>query len=281
LDERGIRLLRRHAPTGFRLGLAALSLLVIGYFALRTVFVPVVQFSPELLLLQTQSLTGVKGQTMLSPPRGLARIDFQLATEVEPGGWVRVKFELKPDPASPDAYGSGIIVFRENRENWRVSLRFPPDLVPPGEKFYVRAEAILSGPGDRLYYWYARTDEYPHGNHHDLDEEIPGQDLFFAQYRVTNSPRPLGWIESIWARLAASASAAGTGSELALAIALAALSVSAVVVVAGSAYLVAARPRTPVRATDIAVALLVIIALGLALFMPGELPLANLDVPIQ
>jgi hypothetical protein len=281
LAERGIRLLRRHAPTGFRLGLVALSLLVIGYFALRTVFVPVVQFSRELLLLQTQSLTGVKGQTMLSPPRGLARIDFRLATEVEPGGWVRVKFELKPDPASPDAYGSGIIVFRDSRENWQVSLRFPPDLVPPGEEFYVRAEAILSGPGDRLYYWYARTDEYPHGNHHDLDEEIPGQDLFFTQYRVTNSPRPLGWIESIWARLAASASAAGNGSELALAIALAALSVSAVVVVAGSAYLVAARTKTSARATDITVALLVIIALGLALFMPGELPLANLDVPIQ
>ena len=161
LAERGFRPLRRHAPTGFRLGLATLSLLVIVYFALRTVFVPVAQFSSELLLLQTQSLTGVKGQTMLSPPRGLARIDFRLSTEVEPGGWVRVKFELKPDPASPDAYGSGIVVFRESREDWRVSLRFPPDLVPPGERFYVRAEAILSSPRDRLYYWYARTDEYP------------------------------------------------------------------------------------------------------------------------
>ncbi len=281
LAERGFRPLRRHAPTGFRLGLATLSLLVIVYFALRTVFVPVAQFSSELLLLQTQSLTGVKGQTMLSPPRGLARIDFRLSTEVEPGGWVRVKFELKPDPASPDAYGSGIVVFRESREDWRVSLRFPPDLVPPGERFYVRAEAILSSPRDRLYYWYARTDEYPHGNHHDLDEEIPGQDLFSTQHRVTNSPRPLGWIEAIWARLAASARKAGAGSGPALTIALAALSVSALFVVAGSAYLAAARIKTPARAPDIAVAMLVIIAVGLALFMPGELPLANLDVPIQ
>jgi len=261
--------------------LATLSLLVIAYFALRTVFVPVVQFSPELLLLQTQSLTGVKGQTMLSPSRGLARIDFQLATEVEPGGWVRVKFELKLDPASPDAYGSGIVVFRESREDWKVSLRFPPDLVPPGEKFYVRAEAILSGPQDRLYYWYARTDEYPHGNHHDLDEEISGQDLFFTQYRVTDSPRPIAWLEAVWARLAASARAASTGSELALAIALGVLSLSAVGVVAGSAYLAAGRIKTPARGADTAVALLVIVAVGLALFMPGELPLTNLDVPIQ
>lgn len=279
--DRRPRVLRRYLPTGIRLGLVTISLLLITYFALRTVFVPEVQFSRELLLLRTQSLTGVKGQTMRSPDEGLARIDLRLATEITPEGWIRVKFELKPGPGSPDTYGSGIVVFRESRPDWRVSLRFQPDVLPPGQQFYLRAEAILSSPQDRLHYWYVRTDEYPYGSHHDLDGEIPGQDLYFEQFRVTRTPRPIAWIEAIWERLAAAAETAQTGALPALAIALGLLSLSVLVVIAGGAYLAAAQLRTPARARDALIIALVVVAAGLALFMPGELPFANLDVPIQ
>lgn len=254
---------------------------MIAYFALRTVFVPVAGFSRELLLLQTQSLTGVKGQTMFNPGEGLARIDLRLTTNVAAEGWIRVKFELKPEPDTSDSYVSGIVVFRESREDWRVSLRFQPDVVPAGTRFYLRTEAILSSPLDRLSFWYVQTDEYPFGNHYDLDEEIPGQDLYFTQFRVTTTPRPLAWVEGIWVRLATAAQAAQSGATAALATALVLLLAPAAVVLVGGAHLAAGRISSPVNAVDVVAIALAITAVSLLAFLPGELPLTSLEVGLQ
>ncbi len=261
--------------------MAAVSMAVIAYFGLRPVYLPVVEFSREIIPLQTQTLTGVKGQTMLNPVDGLARIDLTLTTDVATGGWIRVKFELKPEPGASVTYASGIVVFGESREDWKVSLLFHPDVVPAGKRFYLRAEAILSSPRDRLFFRYIQSDEYPFGNHYDLDTEIPGQDLFFKQFRVTSTPRPIAWVEAIWARLATAAQAAQSGSTTALAIALALLMISVIVVMASGVYLAARQQALPVGAANALVIALAVIAVSLIAFLPGELPLASLDIGLQ
>lgn len=266
---------------GVSLLVAVLSMIVIAYFALRPVFIPVVEFSREILFLQTQTLTGIKGQTMLNPGEGLARIDLKLTTDVAPEGWIRVKFELKPEPGASDTYASGIVVFRESREDWRVSLRFQPGVVPAGERFYLRTEAILSSPRDRLFFRYVQTDEYPFGNHYDLDEEIPGQDLYFKQFRITTTPRPFAWAEAIWARLADASRVAQSGATAVLAIPLVLLILSAVVVLVGSVFVAARELTLPVRAIDVLAIALTLVAVSLVLFLPGELPRASLEVGLQ
>ncbi len=257
------------------------SMVVIAYFALRPVFIPVAEFSREILLLQTQTLTGVKGQTMLNPGDGLARIDLRLTTDVAPQGWIRVKFELKPDPDASDTYASGIVVFRDSRDDWQASLRFQPDVVPAGKPFYLRTEAILSSSSDRLFFRYVRTDEYPFGNHYDLDEEIHGQDLYFKQFRVTSAPRPFAWVEAIWDRLATAAQAAQSEARAVLAIALAILMVSGMAVLAGGAFLAARKLRLPVRATDVVAITLALVAVSLVVLLPGELPMASLEIGLR
>ena len=263
------------------LGVAIVSIAVIAYFAMRPVFIPVAEFSREIFLLQTQTLTGVKGQTMLNPGNGLARIDLRLTTDVAAEGWIRVKFELKPEPDTSVIYASGIVVFRESREDWHVSLRFQPDLVPDGEQFYLRAEAILSSPRERLFFRYVQTDEYPFGTHHDLDEEIPGQDLYFKQFRVTATPRPISWAEAIWDRLATSAQAAQSEATEVLAIAVGTLMVSGVAVLATGVYLAVRQLTSPVKTVDVVAIALAVVAVSLVAFLPGELPLVSLDIGLQ
>lgn len=257
------------------------SSIVIIYFAFQPVFLPVAQFSREILPLETQTLTGVKGQTMLNPGEGLARIDIWLTTNVSDNGWIRVKFELRPDPNADSSYGSGIVVFRDSKKDWQISLRFQPDMVPAGKPFYLRTEAILSSSLDRLDYRYVQEDKYPFGNHHDLDKEILGQDLYFSQFRVTETPRPLAWVEAVWVRLEAAARFAQFNMTGALVISLSLLLVSAALVLVGSTYIAAEQISLPVNAISIITLILAITAVSLVIFLPGELPRANLVVGLQ
>jgi hypothetical protein len=116
---------------------------------------------------------------------------------MDPGEFVRVKFELLPEPGSETSLASHIAVFDQSG-SWQVRLLFHPDLARENDKLYLRLESILSAPTSHLYLDYFRENLYPHGDLLELDTlSVEGQDLRFMIYRSPTLPRPLAWAEIV------------------------------------------------------------------------------------
>ena len=176
---------------------AAASAVWIIFLAAQPVHIPVLEISREFSPLRTQVLSGVKGQTFVAPTDSISRVDVWLHTKVEPGEFVRVKFELLTKPRNGKSLASHIAVFKQSG-SWQVRLLFPPNLTHENDQLYVRLESILSVPTSHLYVDYFREDLYPYGDLLDLDSiDVQGQDLRFMVYRSPTLPRPLAWAEIV------------------------------------------------------------------------------------
>ena len=168
--------------------------------ASRPVHIPVFEISREFAPHRTQVLSGVKGQTFVTPTDALSRIDVWLHTNVSPGEFVRIKFELQESVDRQTTLASGIAVIDQSGSDWQARLLFDPALTSRESELYLRLEAILSNPTTHLHFDYYRVDLYPHGDLLDLDRiEVPGQDLRFKLYRSPTFPKPLAWVEAAMA----------------------------------------------------------------------------------
>ena len=176
---------------------AAVSTIWIIFLAAQPVHIPVLEISREFSPLRTQVLSGVKGQTFVAPTDSISRVDVWLHTKVDPGEFVRVKFELLTKPRGGKSLASRIAVFDQSG-NWQVRLLFHPNPSRENDKLYLRLESILSAPTSHLYVDYFRENLYPHGDLLDLDTlGVEGQDLRFMVYRSPTLPRPLAWAETV------------------------------------------------------------------------------------
>ena len=176
---------------------AGISAIWIIFLATQPVHVPVLEISREFSPLRTQVLSGVKGQTFVAPTDSISRVDIWLHTKVDPGEFVRVKFELLTEPGNGKSLASHIAVFKQSG-SWQVRLLFHPNLARENDKLYLRLESILSASTSHLYLDYFRENLYPHGDLLDLDTlGVEGQDLRFIVYRSPTLPRPLAWAETV------------------------------------------------------------------------------------
>ena len=205
----------RWAPSGSfaRATLEVLAILVslawLGVLAAEPVQIPVTELSRKIEPLRTQALSGAKGQTFVVPSEGLTRVDVWLDTQVDPGEWVRVKFELARGVDPRVSLASGVFVFERSGRLWQPQLRFDPALVAEGDRLYLRLESILSAPTSNLFFRYSRRDVYPEGELLDLDRvEVADQDLIFKLYRAPTVPKPFAWADALIGRATAAAAAA-------------------------------------------------------------------------
>ena len=145
----------------------------------------------------TQSLSGVKGQTIEVPSDRLSRIDIWMRTRVDPGETMQVTFQLKPGIDRISTLASGVVEFNRTSHAWHARLTFDPRLVSRGDTIYLRMESILGSATTSLDYAYVRGNLYAPGELLDLDHvEVPGQDLRFKLYREPRLPKPLAWLEA-------------------------------------------------------------------------------------
>ncbi len=178
-----------------------LALAWIGFLLLQTVYIPVLTPSQEVDPFLAKSLTGVRGQTFAAPTDGLSRIDLKIDTDIPPGEWVRVKFELAREVQPRTTLASAIAVFDRSRQGWPVRLTFDPTLATAGDRLYLRLESILSSPKAAVFYHYSRQDIDPQGALIDLDDpRNTGQDLLMTVFRASRMPKPLAWAEAFVAR---------------------------------------------------------------------------------
>ncbi len=188
-----------------RLACEALAILAalgwIGFLITVPVAVPVYAPSQEVEPLRAKSTIGVRGQTFTAPTDGLSRIDLKLDTEIPPGEWVRVKFEIARGVKPRTTLASAIAVFDRSRTDWPVRLTFDPDLTATGDRLYLRLESILSSSEAAVFYHFSRQDIDPQGSFFDLDEPLDTkQDLLMSAFRASRTPKPLAWVEAFTAR---------------------------------------------------------------------------------
>ena len=183
-------------------GLAILFALAwVGVLLIRPVHIPVLTPSQEVESWRARSLVGVRGQTFTAPTDGLSRIDLTIDTEIPPGEWVRIKFELARGVRPRTTLASAIAVFDRSRQNWPVQLTFDPELTTAGDRLYLRLEAILSSPQAAVFYHYSREDIDPYGAFFDLDQPRDTDlDLLMIVFRASRVPKPLAWTEAFVAR---------------------------------------------------------------------------------
>ena len=173
----------------------------IGFIITVPVEVPVYAPSQEVEPLRAKSTIGVRGQTFTAPTDGLSRIDLKLDTEIPPGEWVRVKFEIARGVKPRTTLASAIAVFDRSRTDWPVRLTFDPDLTAAGDRLYLRLESILSSRQADVFYYYSREDIDPDGAFFDLDQpRDTDQDLLMTVFRASRVPKPLAWAEAFVAR---------------------------------------------------------------------------------
>lgn len=178
-----------------------LALTWLGFLLSRPVDIPVLTPSQEIDPLLAKSLIGVRGQSFAAPTYGLSRIDLKIDTNVPPGEWVRVKFELARGVNPRTTLASAIAVFDRSRKGWPVRLTFDPNLTAAGDRLYLRLESILSSRGSAVFYHYSRQDIYPQGAFFNLDEPLDTeQDLLMSVFRASRMPKPLAWVEAFVAR---------------------------------------------------------------------------------
>ena len=253
----------------------------LAVLVVQPVHVPIAEFSREYSAQYTRALSGVKGQTLVSPSDNLSRIGVWVRTRVDPGEYVRVKFELRRGMHPETSHALGIAVFDRSGSEWQARLVFDPGLVSEGDELYLRLESILSTPKQELHYAYFDADLYPRGALHELDRvEVQGQDLRFKLYRDPRLPKPLAWAEAVVApALAASAIADGPPGWviIALVVAVAALGVACL----AACGLVAVRLLAVSHPRESAGSLLLILTGASATIMAGaEAPIAKLWVPL-
>ena len=173
----------------------------IGFLLSRPVYIPVLSPSQQVEPWRTQSLSGVRGQTFVAPTDGLGRIDLKVDTDIPPGEWVRVKFELARGVQPRATLASAIAVFDRSRQGWPVRLTFDPTLATAGDRLYLRLESILSSSQAAVFYHYSRQDIDPQGALLDLDQpRDTDQDLLMTVFRASRVPKPLAWAEAFVAR---------------------------------------------------------------------------------
>ena len=226
-------------------------------------------------------MSGVKGQTFVAPTNSVSRVDVWLHTKVEPGEFVRVKFELLPEPGSETSLASTIAVFDQSGD-WQVRLLFHPNLTRESDKLYLRLESILSAPTSHLYLDYFRENLYPHGALLDLDTlVVKGQDLRFMVYRSPTLQRPLAWAEVVMynAVHAASEAKGPSGVVVVMLISVAAvlgLSIAIVAILfAVRAICHQINPGTTITLT------LIVVAIGLAIMTGTEAPFGKMILTLN
>ena len=254
-----------------------LGLTWIGFLLVQPVHIPVLSPSQEVSTLVAQSLTGVQGQTFVAPTGGLSRIDLKLDTQIPPGEWVRVKFELARgvDPRTPMA--SAIAVFNRSREGWPVRLTFDPNLTSAGDRLYLRLESILSSARAEVYYRISNQNIIPNGAFLDLDRlRTVNLDLLLTVFRAPSAPKPLAWIEAFTARSGQAAQLAALAPGWVVTL-VSTLLLAAVLVAfaAGVRLLIRVAGWRATRLTAPAVVTL-LCAAGLAILAWGETPIGTL-----
>lgn len=254
----------------------------LALLAAQPVHIPVFEFSREYTASYTRSLSGIKGQTIISQNDEISRIDIWARTHIPPGEYIRVNFQLRRSLRNDDEIASGIVVFDRSRRIWQVRLLLDPEIVAKGDFLYVRLESILSSPRTDLYFEYFGRDLYPDGALLELDRvEVPGQDLKFKLYRSPSFPKPLAWAEAaIVPALAAAKKASGPPGWVvgALVASLGAGGVAIVMVIS----VLAARMLTVRYRSEVAIALsLILLALVVAVMAGSEAPIGKLWVPLK
>ena len=245
------------------------------------VHIPIVEYSREYIPSYTHALSGVKGQTLTVPSDGLSRIDVWIRTHVEPGGYVRVKFELKSTPELEHGIASGIVVFDRSGSDWQARLTVDPEMISKNDPLYLRLESILSSPASSLHYSYFAQDLYPHGELLELDQlTVPDQDLRFKLYRDPSLPKPFAWAEAAIApAIDASHISAGAPAWIIVAAMVAAGALYAALAV--TCGVLAARLLAVAHRREAAAAVvLALFAAAAAILAGAEAPIGKLWVPL-
>ena len=259
-----------------------LGLTWLGFLLIHPVDIPVITPSQEVQVFLAKSLIGVRGQTFTAPTDGLSRIDLKIDTEVPPGEWVRVKFELARGVQPRTTLASAIAVFDRSRQSWPVRLTFDPELTAEGDRLYLRLESILSSPQAAVFYPYSRRDIDPQGAFFDLDHpRETSQDLLITVFRESRVPKPLAWAEAFIARVRLAAQRSDLAplwivtlvSALAFTATLGAFAAGTLVVIR-----TAPRKTTPLTAPAIASG---VCATALLCLAWGEIPIGTLALQLR
>ena len=264
-------------PVSIVVSLVSLSWMAV--MAVQPVHIPAFEIDRGYTVLQQESLTGVKGQTFISPSENLSRIDLWLDTQIDSGDSIRVQFELNRGVEFEEPIVAGSSTFERSVSDWQVRLVFDPTRVAEGDRLYLRLRSILSSPFAHLYYGYYRQDLYPDGELLDLDQvAVTGQDLRFKLYRKPALPKPLAWAEAAIApAITAAEQSAGGPPTWTVAVLMVAVGGGAVALTAGCGVLVARRLAGARRDATAAV-VLALLALVLAIAAGAEAPVAKLYV---
>ena len=257
--------------------ISVIALAWLGYLAARPVHIPVLQISDAVQPLRAQVLSGVRGQTFLAPTDRIDRIDITLDTRVQPGSWVRVKFELASGVQQRSTLASAIVVLDRTRTRWPIQLNFSAGVARRNETLYLRLESVLRTPQDGIFYWYSNRDIYPMGDFLGLDRlEIPGQDLLFTLYREPAVPKPIAWLEALVGRVVPAAERVGiVPAWVATVMSGLTLAAAAAVLATTVPLIVRLLPVRRTRLTTPAVALAIAGAV-LAVMAWGEIPVGKL-----
>ena len=281
-DRNGIARLVR--PTAEILAIL-LAFAWIGFLLARPTYISVLSPSQEVEAWRAQSLSGVRGQTFVAPTDGLSRIDLDIDTNVPPGEWVQVRFELARDVLPRTTLASATQIFDRSREGWPIQLTFDPTLTSAGDLLYLRIESVLSSPKAGVFYRYSREDIDPQGEFLDLDQlRIPDQDLLMTVYRASLVPKPFAWGEALIGRAVFAAQRTGLAppwlvilaGALAIAAALGAFAASVRLVT--RLALVSYWFVTPLTTLALTVTLC---AAALAILAWGEIPVGRLTLHLS
>ena len=269
-----------HQATWIFAGL--LAAVWIAVLAVQPVHIPVLEFSGNKIPSYTQALSGIKGQTMITPSDKLSRIDVWLRTNIDPGEYVRVKFMLERSVASRDEIASGVVVFNRSGSEWVARLLFDSDHFSSGDQLYLRLESILASPQSNLYYAYFGRDLYPNGELLELDRlEVPDQDLRFKLYRQPSLPKPLAWAEAAIAPAVAAAEKASGPPEWAVVLLMVVVSGLGGTFGVASSVLAARMLTVAYRREATAAIMLVLTAFVIAIMAGPEAPIGKLWVPLS
>lgn len=258
-----------------------ISAMWLALLAAQPVHIPLFEFPQELIPSHTQSLSGVKGQTIVAPYDGISRIDVWTRTEIPSGENIHVTFDLKPSMQLDESIATGIVVFDRSSSAWQVRLLLDTATISKGDFLYLRLESVLSSGHSDIYYEYFGRNSYKSGELLELDRvEVRDQDLRFKLYRSPSLPKPLAWVEAAIApaALAAAKSNGPPGWFVGTLVILLGAGGAAVVVVVS---VLAARMLTVGYRREVSVALaLVLLALMAAIMAGSEAPLGKLWVPL-
>ena len=259
-----------------------LALSWVGFLLIHPVDIPVLIPSQEVEPLLAKSIIGVRGQTFTAPTDGLRRIDLKIDTEIPPGEWVRVKFELARGVQPRTTLASAIAVFDRSRQGWPVRLTFDPELTVEGDRLYLRLESILTSPQAAVFYHYSRRDIDPQGAFIDLDEpRDTSQDLLMTVFRASRMPKPLSWAEAFVARAGLAAQrAALTAPWVVTLVSALALTAALGALAAGANLVIRACNWDPTPLTPLALAA-VLCAAALAILAWGEIPVGKLALSLM